>query len=1352
MSSLHSNRTAGRRHGVCTRLQSQARAYQTEMFHLSCQQNIIVAMGTGTGKTQMSVVTPMRSGSPDKLIWFLCPTVALCEQHLISINRHIPPMCSRCFTSNDNIDHWKSKEIWDAALSGVRVAVSTYQVLFDALSHGFVQIGCLSLLIFDEAHNCTKKSAANKIMEQFYFPQKQRLPTHLPKILGLSASPVISKPSTLKTIERNLDSVCKSPTRHYSQLLEFASLPSFQIQKYSQDVTRVEPDLLIDLRRLVETSLDKGTDKSKMRLLSELITASKTVDVQLGNWAATEYMTVLIKRLKKRSRADAEMQLCSNHQVDFAMDIFCQLGNLAQESPLTDEHQMSPKCLCLLRTLMLAYSERFCGIVFVKERSTAFALKAVIENYPATADRFRCGAFVGLSNTREYSRFGDLNSARDHSESLQRFRTGYLNLIIATDALEEGIDVPACNTVVSFDRPANLKSFIQRRGRARQKDSVFINIVGSTESENALRRFQEDEKRLIEIYQDESRRNEALEEGNEKHNGEYLSFRVERTSAQITMHESVSYLYRFCASLPSQAYVINRPGFIYRSNSIGLIQATAQLPTSLGPSLHQISGSRWWSRKKLAKEDAALQAYIALQPEDILGQPFAYSPWADAARLWNSNSGLFSHQLTISRPGKSDTKLLMVMPICIPFGIHFPLFFRRSLTYTATIDAGKPAIMQDISIARQVMRLILGSVFRSRLPPDQDDFINLFVRDLHRTEMELFLSDLSGTIGLAKALKDGVSCSSLGLVRNTENLSLPRVIKSPPSPKHAGRITTSTFLDMDTYPLPRGRNFLRTFRAEKQRSVDINSESNSPVRREPLSPELFEIDRLPVQYAEAALFIPSINYEVGIYLVAEHLREQFFTGVTIQRMELLATALRPSCTENQTQYRAMAFFGNTVLRFIVSNQLFLHHPLWHEGLLSKLKNAILSDSALAQATISSGLAKFLVTERFSGRRWKPVLISDFSLEKLGQREVGAATLADMVKAIVGAAYISNGLDEAVKCAARIVPRIKSWHESSLHDGDYTETRPQGMKLSAEWENLETLLGHSFGDKSYLVEAMTHPSYIGSSQTASYGRLSFIGSSILDMVIVDSLRCQYGHMTADRLQSLKAAVTNNRILAFLCMNFKAEIQQDDVIADDIANIRTTAKRYSLYMRDYLRFHGEELAFQLSNSISSTDPHRIQIALQTGGKYPWMELADFTSSSLLSDIVQSSFGAIYVDALGELHDCERLAQKMGIVSLLQDLIKRKVVTDHPKRILRTLRPKGKVSYHFLRDHIDKGVSRCRVLIDGSEVVAVEGSKSRAAMVVYAADVAARHLYKMESSEDFGVTDRLPMEHCTVSSCSS
>lgn len=40
--------------------------------------------------------------------------------------------------------------MWDKYLKDARVVVSTYQVLFDAIAHGFVRFDRLSLLVLDE--------------------------------------------------------------------------------------------------------------------------------------------------------------------------------------------------------------------------------------------------------------------------------------------------------------------------------------------------------------------------------------------------------------------------------------------------------------------------------------------------------------------------------------------------------------------------------------------------------------------------------------------------------------------------------------------------------------------------------------------------------------------------------------------------------------------------------------------------------------------------------------------------------------------------------------------------------------------------------------------------------------------------------------------------------------------------------------------------------------------------------------------------------------------------------------------------------------------------------------------------
>lgn len=53
-------------------------------------------------------------------------------------------------TGLDKVELWTEQAIWDAVLQDIQVVVSTHAVLADALTHGFVNISQLSLIIFDE--------------------------------------------------------------------------------------------------------------------------------------------------------------------------------------------------------------------------------------------------------------------------------------------------------------------------------------------------------------------------------------------------------------------------------------------------------------------------------------------------------------------------------------------------------------------------------------------------------------------------------------------------------------------------------------------------------------------------------------------------------------------------------------------------------------------------------------------------------------------------------------------------------------------------------------------------------------------------------------------------------------------------------------------------------------------------------------------------------------------------------------------------------------------------------------------------------------------------------------------------
>lgn len=66
---------------------------------------------------------------------------------------------------------------------------------------------------------------------------------------------------------------------------------------------------------------------------------------------------------------------------------------------------------------------------------------------------------------------------------LRQFRKHEFNLLIATSVVEEGLDIPECNVVCRFDFPDNVCSYLQSKGRARAKGSIYYIFVDEKEKE-----------------------------------------------------------------------------------------------------------------------------------------------------------------------------------------------------------------------------------------------------------------------------------------------------------------------------------------------------------------------------------------------------------------------------------------------------------------------------------------------------------------------------------------------------------------------------------------------------------------------------------------------------------------------------------------------------------------------------------------------------------------------------------------------------------------------------------------------------------------------------------------------------
>ena len=422
------------------------------------------------------------------------------------------------------------------------MVVCTYQVLLDALESGYVRLSEISLLVFDEAHNCQKAQPSNRIMQGFYHPAK-RAGAPLPRILGLTASPVNAKVKSLESIEANLDAMSRAPKTTHEQLLQYVHLPEIEPLLYPPQLER-SPDSLaglatlrvdmsskiesdpyvIHLRSLeykgtfnlgVEHKLEKALKQGKtwsQEQLKRLYTISSDTQVELGSWAFHTYLSTCLERLFEREEAFLSSDEELRHREVRYLSAALATVKMEQESPdLSQSKSHSPKVNLLIETLVREMKQDVTGILFVKTRASVRLLADLLSSHPRTCGLLRIGTFVGTSNFQgRPTHIGELIDAEGQAGTLEDLRQGIKNLVIATNVVEEGIDISACNLVLCFDRPSNLKSFIQRRGRARQAHSRFV-IMFSDEERKKLNEWQILEAEMKKMYMDDMRKLKELE-------------------------------------------------------------------------------------------------------------------------------------------------------------------------------------------------------------------------------------------------------------------------------------------------------------------------------------------------------------------------------------------------------------------------------------------------------------------------------------------------------------------------------------------------------------------------------------------------------------------------------------------------------------------------------------------------------------------------------------------------------------------------------------------------------------------------------------------------------------------------
>lgn len=744
----------------------QSRAYQLEMLEKSKKDNIIVVMHTGSGKTQIARlrIDFELQRNPDKLCWFLAQSQVLAQQQHKFLSEQLPSYSFRLITGADYAEYWATQAIWDAALMSHNGVVSTPQILLDALSHGFVLLDKLSLLVFDEAHHCIGKNPYNKIME--FVRKRYEQKKHCPHVLGLTATPMINDDiGLIAKVESHLLAVCTSPTVSVEQYTNFVNLPKLVwlpfTKPYGQGSILLRPlEMLLRTYRLDDDPtiirLQQSSDAHDQQALEkyirkkepptkfqikDLFNKSRYIEENLGSWATDRYIYACISKLASCGAAQQDYLFTVDQNETLHLNKLLSPLLSVSIAAQPEEQDFTTKAQALFGYLRALDPDKVTGVLFVQRRSMAYALHELLSRTVALQG-YRSFTFVGCSNPMNRM-LADLADLGVQQTEFADFRGGKRNLAIATEVLQEGIDVQACNLVLSFDAPSTTRAYVQRRGRARHSEAKFVIMIEGKQPSTEHLPFHAIETEMQRICAEENRKLQE-KKTNQSLIDEQLDFAPICTAKAIIEVDNVlQHLAHFCATLtPRVPNKQPRPLYLLETSKVAGVdyhRCEVVLPHGLPPELRRTSSSNEWRTESAARKDAAFQSYQALFGAELLNEHLlplhaearrltqfvdpiesrdglvntrsCFDVWAECRAAMANRSPLFAYEVSID--GKAS--VLMLLPFNHP-GMDFRIFATDGRELPVQVHGLADAVGDVYSIASKITKFLYQSVLRRRLP------------------------------------------------------------------------------------------------------------------------------------------------------------------------------------------------------------------------------------------------------------------------------------------------------------------------------------------------------------------------------------------------------------------------------------------------------------------------------------------------------------------------------------------------------------------------------------------------------------------------------------------------------------
>jgi dsRNA-specific ribonuclease len=569
-----------------------------------------------------------------------------------------------------------------------------------------------------------------------------------------------------------------------------------------------------------------------------------------------------------------------------------------------------------------------------------------------------------------------------------------------------------------------------------------------------------------------------------------------------------------------------------------LISAEVTLPISVDPTMRKARSSRSWMTERMAKKDAAFQAYRTLhlaglvndnllpdrQDEDDVMQEFRipdhtpslvevsppFDPWQVVANYQLQHPHTYHRtHLKVQTSGEAPLFMVILTPYSLPPIASLVLHWNNETQYSVESSwlPGTTFTAEELTTLRAITRKILYSIYNGRMQEERYDFLTLLAPSSAENPIwtHTMLHNFDINTNKNHSALDLIQQGDRGL-SNWGLVSLEGDLR-----KYMVKSISNEVLEFSTGKRGHG---LQVIRVPKRRDFlhripEKTKENTAYTRTELINATECVVNDLPTSYSILALLIPSILRMYEVHMIVDTLRTTLLKPVSFEasHVPLLLQALTSSMASAENNYQRLEFLGDCILKFIASLHVMASNLKWPEGFLTAKKGKIVSNGYLARATMKAGLDKYIITKSFTGAKWAPRYAGDvLAQQSSGEKTIRSSKLlADVIESLIGASYVKGGFSDAILCVQTLLT-METWTpipeaNTILMNATSTEFMPTNLTV------LEELIGYTFTKKLLLFEAVTHISYTGPNQYCSYERLEFLGDAVLDYIVSKRL---YAH--------------------------------------------------------------------------------------------------------------------------------------------------------------------------------------------------------------------------------------------------